>query len=107
MGSRKIALSSHSNQVEGNRRTKGQTAHGSGVEHARAATDAMIKTKPLESTENGGKMRGRSVPIRRTVTASQHAANKNTSAAIDGSIGFRKTADEMCEQTSLTPAGDY
>lgn len=106
MGSRKIALSSHSNQVEGNWRTKGQTAHGSGVEHARAATDAMIKTKPLESTENERENAGQ-VPIRRTVTASQHAANKNTSAAIDGSIGFRKTADEMCEKMSLTPAVDY
>lgn len=52
-------------------------------------------------------MQGRSVPIRRTFTASQQAANKNTSAAIDGSIGFRKMADEMCEQMSLTPAVDY
>lgn len=67
----------------------------------------MIKTKPLESTENRGKTQGRSVPIRRTFTASQQAANKNTSAAIDGSIGFRKMADEMCEQMSLTPAVDY
>lgn len=88
-------------------RTKGQTPHGSCAEHARAATDAMIKTKPLESSENRGKMQGTSVPIRRAFTASQQAANKNTSAAIDGRIGFRKMADEMCEQMSLTPAVDY
>lgn len=85
--------------------TKGQTPHGSFVEHARAAT--VIKTKLLESTENRRKMQGRSVPIRMTFTASQHAANKYTSAAIDGSTGFRKMAHEMYEQMSLTAAFDY
>lgn len=62
-----------------------------------AASDAVIKTKPLKSTENRRNVQGRSVPISMTFTATQQAVNKNRSAAIDRSIGFRKNGSRANE----------
>lgn len=101
-GAEEIALTSDSNQAEILARGKTHARHVGAV----AAVPSSSKTKVLKSTENRRHLQCRLLPVSMTFTASQQAANKNSSAAIDGRVGFRKMAREMHEQMSLTPAFD-